>query len=133
MTSIVLRLLLSCGLRRHVLRRIAEEGDREVAGDGNELSLHQIEKLVETLAQNDRYVERPEDAAQPIQLFRGIVAVTQQITRLDFTEQPASLAHAMMQRARESLVEEQKARHPRRARVGRVQAAIGMVPGRRAQ
>src|SRR6516164_5030106 len=129
---------IACLLRRYCLRlcgfgRIAEEGEREITRDSAQLPLHQIEKLVQTLAQNCRYVDRSEDAAQAIELFGSGIAVAQRVTRLDFAEQVAGLAYAMMQRTRKGLVEQQETGHARRGRAGRVQAPIGVVPGRRTQ
>src|SRR6516162_8154697 len=126
-------LLWVCRLRLRGLGRIAEEGGREVAGDGVQLLLHQVEELVETLAEDRRYVERSQDRAQAVELFGGIVAVAQQIARLEFAEQPVGLTYTMMDRAGEGLVEQQETRHPRRCRAGCVQAAIGVVAGRRTQ
>jgi len=48
--------------------------------DGAQLPLDQIEKLMQTLAQNCRYVERSEDAAQAIELFGRGIAVAQRVT-----------------------------------------------------
>jgi len=90
--------------------------------DSAQLPLHQIEKLVQTLAQNCRYVDRSEDAAQAIELFGGGIAVAQRVMRLDFAEQPAGLAYAMMQRTWKGLVEQQETGHTGRGRAGRVQA-----------
>ena len=80
-----------------------------------------------------RYVERSEDGAQAVELLGGVVAVAQRIARFDLAEQPADLAHAMMDRAWKGLIEQQKARHARRGRAGRMQAPIGVVASRRAQ
>src|SRR5271169_6223660 len=99
-------LLRSYRLRLCGLGRGAEEGDREIAGDRDQLPLHQIEELVETFAEDRRYVERSEDGAQAVELFGGIVAVAQRIARLQFAEQPPGLTHAMMDRARKGLVEQ---------------------------
>src|SRR6266481_7968896 len=126
-------LLRGCRLRLCGFGRIAEKGGREVAGDGAQLLLHQVEELMETLAQNRRYVEGSEDGAQSVELLGSGVAVAQHIARLDFAEQPAGLAHAMMDRARESLVEQQETRNPRWGRARRVQAPVGVVAGCRAQ
>src|SRR4029077_21061112 len=114
-------LLRGCRLRLGGFGRIAEEGGREVAGDGAQLLLHQVEELMETLAQNRLYVESSEYGAQSVEFLGSGVAVAQHIARLDFAEQPAGLAHAMMDRAREGLVEQQEARHPGRRGAGRVQ------------
>ena len=55
------------------------------------------------------------------------------MVRFDLAEQPANLAHAMMDGARERGVQQHKARHPRRRRAGGMQSAIGVIAGCRAQ
>ena len=42
-------------------------------------------------------------------------------------------AHAMMDGARKGGVQQQETRHPRRGRARRVQAPVGVIPGRRAE
>src|SRR5215472_14398174 len=105
MTGMVLRLL---GHRWDLLRlrRIAEKRDRQVAGNGVELALHEVEKLVQSFAQDGRDRQRPQNRPQAVEFLGGIIGAAQPVARFDLGEESARFAEAMMHRAWEGLIEQ---------------------------
>src|SRR5215469_6283138 len=84
---------------------ITEKRGREFARDCDQLALDRIEKFVKTAAQHRRYVECAEQDFQSVELLSRIIAAAQRVPGFDLAQQPADLAHAMVNRTRERSIQ----------------------------
>ena len=78
--------------RRHGFGVEAEEGDRELARDGGELALDEVEEFVQALAQDVVDAERAEHGAQAVELLGGVVAAAQRVAGFELDQQLLGLA-----------------------------------------